>query len=131
MFVVRVFVVSSIDHVPKFAVIPCIAALLSSAVTWFTLSEANFGTSDRKIMNEYPPFASNVARPFGFLPQRSDLTPSLVWVADTSVQVPTSCSLSDFCWLILLLGNRASPNEVRANRLMMLRRFMWFSCLHV
>src|SRR6185436_11118033 len=47
MLVVRVFVASSIDHVPKFAVIPCIAALLSSAVTWFRLSEANFGTSDR------------------------------------------------------------------------------------
>src|SRR6185503_10051841 len=62
-FVVRVFVPSSIDHVPKFAFIPWIAALLSSAVTSFILLEANFGTSDRKIMNEYRPSASNVARP--------------------------------------------------------------------
>src|SRR3954464_15128599 len=96
------------------------------------LEEANFGTSDRKIMNEYRPFASNIARPLGFGPQRSDLTPSLVlWVADTRAQVPMSCSLSDFCWLIAPLGSKASPTAVSADRLMMLRRFMCFSCLHV
>jgi hypothetical protein len=78
MFVVSVFVASSIDHVPKLAVIPCIAILLSAGVTSFMLFEANFGTSDRKIMNEYRPSGSNMARPFGFGPQRSDLPPSLV-----------------------------------------------------
>src|SRR5262245_32538436 len=65
MFVVSVFVASSIDHVPKLAVIPCTATLLSAGVTSFMLFEANFGTSERKIMNEYRPSASNVARPLG------------------------------------------------------------------
>jgi hypothetical protein len=71
MFVVSVFVASSIDHVPKWAVIPWIAALASSALAWFGLAEANFGRSDLKIMNENRPFASNTANPLGFGPQRA------------------------------------------------------------
>src|SRR5215212_6912598 len=71
MFVVIVFVASSTDQVPKFAVMPCSAALFSSAVLWFRLLEANFGTSDRKIINAYRPSASNMTRPLGFGPQRS------------------------------------------------------------
>lgn len=78
MFVVSVLIASSIDQIPKLAVIPRMAILLSSGVTSFMLFEANCATSDRKIMNEYRPSASNAARPFGFGSQRSNFRPSLV-----------------------------------------------------
>lgn len=50
--VMRVFFASSTDHVPKKAIIPCMTALFSSAVPWFTLLTANLGISVRAIMNE-------------------------------------------------------------------------------
>ena len=52
MFVVRVLLASSTDHVPILAIIPCTTDLFSSAVPWFTLLAANLGISEREIMNE-------------------------------------------------------------------------------
>src|SRR6478735_9949089 len=50
MFVVRVLLASSTDHVPILAIIPCTTDLFSSAVPWFTLLAANLGISEREIM---------------------------------------------------------------------------------
>src|SRR2546428_6282323 len=62
--------------------------------------------------------------PFGLGPQRSTLVPSFCTSADvTNVQVPTSCSLSDFCWAMTWPGSKASPNT---QTLRTLRRFMAF-----
>src|SRR5437660_11374312 len=66
-------------------------------------------------------------RPFGLGPRRSDLAPALsVAMIDTSVQVPTSCSLRVFCWLTAPLGSMTSPSAAIADSLKMLRRFMVF-----
>ena len=48
---------------------------------------------------------------------------------EASVQVPTSWSLSDHCWLMALLGNAASPSIVIAEILRTLPRFMFPSLL--
>jgi hypothetical protein len=57
-------------------------------------------------------------------PQR--LPSASLAVDETKVQVPTSCSLSDFCWPTALPGSTASPNAVIAEILRMLRRFIVF-----
>src|SRR5713226_7719195 len=62
--------------------------------------------------------------PFGLGPQRSTLVPSFCTSVDvTNVQVPTSCSLSDFGWATTLPGSKASPNT---ETIRTLRRFMAF-----
>src|SRR5438876_11387881 len=63
--------------------------------------------------------------PLGLAPKSCRLGPvGGVASSETSVQVPTSWSLSDFCWATALPGSRASPNAVMAARLRMLRRFI-------
>src|SRR5712692_8179961 len=65
--------------------------------------------------------------PFGLGPQRSTLVPSFCTSVDvTNVQVPTSCSLSDFCWATAWPGSKASPNT---ETIRTLRRFMAFLLL--
>src|SRR3989442_3081939 len=72
-------------------------------------------------------FLSNTNMPLGLGPQRSTLVPSFCTSADvTNIQVPTSCSLSDFCWAMAWLGSKASPN---AEIIRTLRRFMAFLLL--
>src|SRR3990172_6024568 len=55
--------------------------------------------------------------PAALPPHGSNLVPSgLVLTADTNVQVPTSCSLSDFCWATAspVSGTNRSANIVSA-----------------
>src|ERR1700731_3203853 len=125
--VVMVLVFSSTDQVPILAIMPVITALFSSALPWFALSIAKFGRSAREVNIEYRPLASKMRSPFGFGPRRSDLLPALsVAMIDTSVQAPTSCCLSDPCWLTAPVGDMTSATVAAANRLMMLRRCMGF-----
>src|ERR1700681_2094533 len=125
--VVMVLVFSSTDQVPTLAIMPVITALFSSALPWFTLSIAKFGRSAREVNIEYRPPASKMRRPFGFGPRRSDLLPALsVAMIDTSVQAPTSCCLSEPCWLAAPVGSRASASAATADRLKMRLRFMAF-----
>src|SRR5712692_3721143 len=105
-------------------------ALASSGVGFDGLLDAIFGRSGRANMIKKRPFASNTLTPFGLAPNRWNLLPSLfVCSHETVVQVPTSWSLSDFCWPTALPGSKANPNAVIADRLRMLRRFIVVSYL--
>jgi hypothetical protein len=44
--------------------------------------------------------------------------------AETNVQVPTSCSFSDFVWATALLNGKASAKAVMPDKLRKLRRFI-------
>src|SRR6267143_1552088 len=73
--------------------LPCIAALFSSAVPPVRLLEANFGTSGRvSTMEKWPELVRSIW-PFGLGPKGSTLVPPWSTVSDTMVHVPTSC-----CW---------------------------------
>jgi hypothetical protein len=59
--------------------------------------------------------------PLGLAPSNCRLVPfEAVVSAETSVQIPTTCSLSFFFWASALPGSRASPNTVIAEMLRML-----------
>src|SRR5438105_10972654 len=79
------------------------------------------------IMNVKRPFASYIAAPFGLGPHGSTLLPSgfTSW-AETNIQVPTSCSLIDFCWPTAVLGADAAATAMIADALTILRQFMFF-----
>src|SRR5262245_4273459 len=63
--------------------------------------------------------------PFGLGPKHCRLVPSGATLSlDTSVQVPTSCSLSDLCWLTALFGSRASASAVVTETLSTVPRFI-------
>src|SRR5215471_2644925 len=66
--------------------------------------------------------------PFGFAPHRSEVLPSLlVSRFETNVQIPVSCSLSDFCWARPVVGSRASAhNRIVKARTSVLRHHMSF-----
>src|SRR5262249_35085497 len=69
------------------------------------------------------PFASKTTMPFGLVPYDWTLLPfGSACSQEARVQVPTSWSLIDHCWLIALLGNVVSPNIMI---LRTLRRFMF------
>src|ERR1019366_3355197 len=71
------------------------------------------------------PLASITKTPFGLGPNGINLLPSAFVVsAETRSQVPTSCSLSVFCWAGALLGRIASPNAAIVDRRIKLRRFI-------
>src|SRR6516164_8090546 len=72
------------------------------------------------------PDLPKIAMPFGFVPYDWTLLPfGSACSQEASVQVPTSWSLSDHCWLMALLGNAASPSIVIAEILRTLPRFMF------
>src|ERR1700730_10816566 len=107
-------------------------ALASSGVAVDALLDAIFGRSGRANMMTKRPFASKTLTPFGSAPNRWNLLPSwFVWFHETTVQVPTSWSLSDCCWLVALLGSKASPNAAITGRPRMLRRFIVLSFDHL
>src|SRR5262249_22230072 len=106
-----------------YAMAPCTTDLFSSGVLSRRLLLANFRRPSPKSVIAKWPFASSINTPRGFGPSASYLLPSgRILTFETIVQVPTSCSLRDFCWLTALVGSSASPNAIIADRLRTLRR---------
>src|ERR1700704_6534533 len=106
--------------------LPCTAALFSSAVPVLRLLEANFGTLELRSANENRPPRSNTRKP--------SLAP--FWTVafgasmEASDQLPTSWLflIFDFGALPAVLADNASPNAVMTVILIMPRRFI--VCLH-
>src|SRR5262249_40328962 len=95
--------------------------LASSEVAVAGALDAIFGRSGRANMRKKRPFASKTTMPFGLGPYDWTLLPfGRACSQEARVQVPTSWSLIDHCWLIALLGNAVSANIMRT-----LRRFMF------
>jgi len=98
-------------------------SLASSEVAVAGALDAIFGRSGRANMRKKRPFASKTTMPFGLMPYDWTLLPfGNACSQEASVQVPTSWSLIDHCWLIALLGNAVSPNIMI---LRTLRRFVF------
>jgi len=113
-------------YVPKYAIEPDNKSLASSEVAVAGVLDAIFGRSGRANMRKKRPFASKTTMPFGLVPYDWSLLPfGSACSQEPSVQVPTSWSLIDHCWLIALLGNAVSPNIMIAEILRTRRRFMF------
>src|SRR6478736_733613 len=113
-------------YVPKYAIEPDNKSLASSEVAVAGALDAIFGRSGRANMRKKRPLASKTTMPFGLVPYDWSLLPfGSACSQETSVQVPTSWSLIDHCWLIALLGNAVSPHIMIAEILRTLRRFMF------
>jgi hypothetical protein len=105
---------------------PANKSLASSEVAVAGALDTIFGRSGRANMRKKRPFASKTTMPFGLMPYDWTLLPfGRACSQEASVQVPTSWSLSDHCWLMALLGNAVSPNTMIAKILRTLRRFMF------
>lgn len=120
MRLMRDLLASLTDQVPNVAVVPCTAALFSSAVPPKRLLALNFGRSGRTKIWANRPLESRMRIPFGLGPKTCRLVPSGATLSlETIAHVPLSCSLSDFCWARALPGSKASPNVVITERLKM------------
>src|SRR5215470_7817459 len=98
MWVVSVLSASLTNQVPKLATSPIAAALYSSAGSAGRSPELNLGRPRAAVIVAYRPLASKIRIPLGLESVHwGCLVPSRVTSHDTSVQVPTSCSLRDFC----------------------------------
>src|SRR5262245_45929043 len=82
------------------------------------------------MMVETRPLASKLSMPFGLVPHTALPSASLP-VDETKAHVPTSCSLSDFCWASALTESKPRPTTVIAttDKSRRLRRFMMCSLL--
>src|SRR5215475_2573455 len=127
MWVVIVLSASLTNQVPKLATSPIAAALYSSAASAGRLPELNLGRPRAAVIVAYRPLASKIRMPLGLESAHwGCLVPSRVTSHDTSVQVPTSCSLRDFCCANALLESKLRPIAVTAmaNKLARLHRFI-------
>src|SRR5437762_12336384 len=117
------------SYVPKYAMLPCTAALFSSGVPVVRVLEANFGMSTRVMMTATRLLLVNIAVPFAPEPNGSDLVPPWSRTLPASVHAPTSCLSSEVVfWLSPARAtNAASADAASAASAVLQIVFMAFS----